>query len=150
MLVANDVRRDPRVDKEARSLVRAGYSVAVIGVTHGDDTDWQQAPGGYAVRRVRPEGAGRARVKAGLRSLSPAVYRGATTALRRVRGIPELPARPTGAPLNPQVADQIRRTQMIAGVRSHRLESRVLAAAAIATLPAVVHAHDLNTLLAAT
>jgi glycogen synthase len=152
MLVANDARRDPRVQKEARSLARAGYSVAVIALAKTDqDVGWEDAEGGYRVQRVRPEGLTRAALKKRFSQAAPRTFQIFTRAYRKVRRIPEKPrARAAEPGLTREERDLgARRTAMIASIRTHSAQSWVMAQAAMMTAPRAVHAHDLNTLLAA-
>jgi glycosyltransferase involved in cell wall biosynthesis len=151
MLVANDARRDPRVQKEARSLVKAGWSVAVIALTKNEaETGWEEAEGGYRVHRIRPEGFTRAAIKKRLSAVAPEAYDVLIRELRKWRRLPE-PRRDAPDPsLSAEERERrARRNGMIAAVRTHHTQSRMMAQAAILTAPQVVHAHDLNTLLAA-
>ena len=150
MVVRNDARRDPRVTKEASTLARAGYSVAVIGVTGEDEVGWEETAEGYRVRRVRLNRNLRRQIKQRLRSVSPATYGRVTRLYRRARGISEAPhGRPTTSPsagaLNER--DRVHRS-MIASLESHSATQLSLAQAIVTTAPTVVHAHDLDTLQA--
>src|SRR5687768_11996187 len=149
MLVANDARRDPRVQKEAKSLARAGRSVAVIALTKNEaEVGWEDAEG-YRVRRIRPEGFTRAAIKKQLAALSPELYELSIRRLRKWRKLEHRPAAPIPEDLTPDERERrARRAGMLATVRTHATQSRVMAQAAILTAPRVVHAHDLNTLLA--
>mgnify|MGYP001186430161 CR=1 FL=1 len=53
MLVVNDVRRDPRVRKEAASLAKVGYDVVVVGVV-GEGSGRSEWLDGYRVMHVQP------------------------------------------------------------------------------------------------
>jgi glycosyltransferase involved in cell wall biosynthesis len=53
MVVDNDVQRDPRVRKEARSLATAGYRVVVVGVSRsGPVPPAEETVSGYRIERV--------------------------------------------------------------------------------------------------
>ncbi|HWP63982.1 MAG TPA: glycosyltransferase [Candidatus Binatia bacterium] len=55
MYVRNDVRRDSRVLREARTLAAAGHHVTIIGTTGPDDVDGDaEVRDGVTLRRVRP------------------------------------------------------------------------------------------------
>ena len=154
MLVGNDVRRDPRVQKEARTLADAGYSVGVIGLSYSKAEDWRTEPGGYRVKVVTPTGPIKQQVKTTLSSLAPDAYDVLTRRYRRLRGIPERPvAAPAHAPSAPEDErarqTAVMRTSLTASMRTHGTRSVAHANAAIRTLPRVVHAHDLDTLQAA-
>lgn len=53
MMVVNDVRRDPRVRREAAALAKAGYDVVVIGIA-GDGTGRSEWLDGYRIAQVPP------------------------------------------------------------------------------------------------
>lgn len=167
MVVDNDVRRDPRVQKEARSLVARGYRVAVIGRTYQrDDTAWEDFPGGFRVRRVfvvdrqkeleRVSLETRQSIKTALHRLAPRVYGPTMKLYRRARGIPERPSSPPPAPEvssppqppeppRPPTIEEIHSWYM-GSLDTHDRIQQQLAEAIALTRPEVVHAHDLDVL----
>jgi glycogen synthase len=158
MLVSNDVERDPRVRKSAQSLVEAGLSVGVIGISYkGIASAWTMQDEGFSVKLVTLNLSPRARIKNKLATTAPGPYRKLTRVYRQIRGIEEAPSKPRAAKTAPaadapteQEADERRRSIVRAAVKNRlarqgALTSTLFEAAAL-TFPAIIHAHDLDTL----
>lgn len=130
----------------------AGYSVSVVGLTSDDDVGWERAEDGYFIRRVHPEDEFY-EIKKALSRTVPLCYRYMRWQYRWLRSILERRspvALKPGSELSPR--NGVQRTHhsyMMARLQNHKTVSRVMARTVIATCPRVVHAHDLDTLLAA-
>lgn len=145
MLVGNEIVRDPRVTKEARTLVRAGYSVGVVGF--GTATPgWQLTPDGYRVWIVPPLNR-RLMLPRGLQEVAglPGKIRRALSTRRP----PPTPA-PVTTPVSEQGSQERQHTYLMGTLQEVAMRSKWMAAAATTARPKVVHAHDLDTLSAAT
>jgi glycosyltransferase involved in cell wall biosynthesis len=171
MLVANGVRRDPRVTKEARALARAGYSVGVVGYTLDRYMEmrpvrWEDSGDGYRICLVPLDDiAGQyehlhmayfALDLLGARDLphNPLVAKGTRRTVKAFRRIGRalglggaaagaLEA-PNGEPSDPRLA--LQHSALMSGVQAHRAYNQRLAIAALTARPRVVHAHDLDIL----
>lgn len=141
MLLHNAFTQDPRVDREAKALVRAGHDVTVIATWEPATTKKVETRGGYTIRRVSRRAFGvdlitsrfervigpdawatshvPASAPSSARARGPAVLRVPVMVVRRLlRGLPTAKA-------------AIRWRMALAAWRAH---------------PDVIHAHDLNTL----
>lgn len=138
MLVKNSFEYDARVRKEAVSLVTAGCDVTVVAL---------HVPGVTAREETRPDGIHVVRV--------PRIY----GRLARLAGAstttPGATAQAAGTPAAPSLRRRAqRRVVKLVGWLPRLLNTAVvnrrMTAAALAVHPHVVHAHDLNTVAAAT
>lgn len=140
MLVKNSFEYDARVRKEAESLVRAGHDVTVIAI---------HLPGVTSSREVRPPGVRVVRVPrvyGRLARLVPASTIAASAGPNRAApaagALPPALRRRMGAALRVLA----RPAAFLARATNAAVLNRRFLAAAVATTPQVVHAHDLNTL----
>ena len=147
MLVTNPVSNDPRVRREATTLVKAGYQVVVIGVQVKESSpeEWLD---GYRVVRVPLPGSLRRHViphfLVWLKSAAPRLY----TVLRdRYRSVN--PRKPVEAPLaSPPLPERSTlRSDLLNLIHVLRINLK-MAGEAIKQHADVYHAHDLDTLLA--
>jgi succinoglycan biosynthesis protein ExoA len=166
MLVKNSFEYDARVRKEATSLVRAGYAVTVLALqVPGVTARSERTPEGVEVLRV-PRLYGRLARLAGASTTTPGAA--AVQTLGRVEPEADTPvpagggmpapagAAPTGRGRPPSrgraAAGLARRALPAAGpvlrAANTLVVDRRLGAAVRRLQPAVVHAHDLNTLAA--
>ena len=153
MLVKNSFEYDARVRKEAESLARVGYRVTVIAIhVPGVTAKEEILPSGVHVRRVP-------RLYGALGRLT-----GASTVTPGSSGAPETSApsragsgddagttrRSRGARIASLGKRLVRRVLKLAGPAARTANTwwlnRQMRLAAVAKQPAVVHAHDLNTL----
>ncbi len=160
MFVTNTVVSDPRVKREAATLVRAGYAVVVIGVGRAQDAadEWHD---GYRIRRVvAPElFTVRQALVEGLKRMSPTLHDGLRAAYRTVRyGTPHpvvVPPQPASAPkaggdapsaAKPTFWQQLNIDQL--AIRCIVWINIAMARLAEEERADLYHAHDLDTLLA--
>ena len=143
MLLHNAFTQDPRVDREARALVRAGHEVTVIAAWEPATTKKRESKDGYSIRRVSRRAFGVDLI---------------TSRFEKVIG-PDAWAtshRPAGSDSSPTTGRRgpaILRIPVLVVRRSLRslptAKSALLwrlAFAAWRTRPDVIHANDLNTL----
>ena len=140
MLLNNPFVQDPRVEREARALVRAGHSVTVIATWEPGSTPRNEVRHGILIRRVSRRALGVDRI---------------TRTFEKILG-PEAWAtgagRPSSAPNGRRAPALIRvpifaaRRRLAALPNQRAATTRRMAVAAWRTRPDVVHAHDLNTL----
>lgn len=145
MLVGNDVRRDPRVQKEARTLAQAGFRVGVIGVTLGETHDWQQQPDGYFVRRLtRTSETKRFVFKEHLRQHHPTIFLGVRGVWRFGQKARAYFYRSSHHPVLVPAAHR----DMAFQIANHPELSERLALVAAESRAKVIHSHDLDMLQA--
>jgi glycogen(starch) synthase len=157
MLVSNDVARDPRVRKSAQSLVEAGYSVGVVGISYqGNATAWVKQTEGFSVKLVTLPRSNKDRIKANITALAPGLYAQLRNVYRRGRRFSKnAPQAENDSIKNPKSEapkdEKTTRIEVVQRAIRTRLNrqtalSRALAAPAIRTVPKIIHAHDLDTL----
>ncbi len=149
MLLGKEAHADARVHREATALVDAGYRVEVVGLTYRAPTPTFRHEGGFTITHVRHEGLVRGPLKRALAKVAPRAGDALRRTARRVRGLPERRDAPTDRPATAEELRADRFATLVAHVRTARSRALTLASAAIARRPRVVHAHDLDTLLAA-
>src|SRR5437899_2016638 len=143
MLVTNPVSNDPRVRREAGTLVNAGYQVVVIGV-QGKESSQEEWSDGYRIIRLPLPRTLSHCLLLLLKAIAPRLY----TVLRdRHRNInPRIPA---GTIHAGQLLSKLRslRVDLLNIIHVIRINIR-MAKEAFKQRADIYHAHDLNTLLA--
>src|SRR2546428_6777000 len=143
MLVTNPVSNDPRVRREAGTLVNAGYQVVVIGV-QGKESSQEEWSDGYRIIRLPLPRTLSHCLLLLLKAIAPRLY----TVLRdRHRNInPRIPA---GTIHARQLLSKLRslRVDLLNIIHVIRINIR-MAKEAFKQRADIYHAHDLNTLLA--
>ena len=151
MIVHNALEFDPRVEREAAALARAGYEVTVIGTWEPDRTERVEQRNGFTIRRVSRRKPGIDLVS---RAYPPLVERaqrfGRRVRVKPLRAIERRIRRPIAKALIwfiRAVVRAIRRVLRVLPQKTQRwaIEARMMFAA-VRTKPHVVHAHDLNVL----
>jgi len=147
MLVTNPVSNDPRVRREAATLVKAGYQVVVIGV-QGKESGPEEWLDGYRVVRVPLPGSLRRHViphiLVWLNAAAPRLY----TVLRdRYRNVNPRKLAETSKASSPPPERSTLRSDLLNLIHVLRLNLK-MAGEAIKQHADVYHAHDLDTLLA--
>src|SRR2546427_6865694 len=147
MLVTNPVSNDPRVRREAATLVKAGYQVVVIGV-QGKESSPEEWLDGYRVVRVPLPGSLRRHViphfLVWLKSAAPRLY----TVLRdRYRSVNPRKLAETSKASSPLPERSTLRSDLLNLIHVLRINLK-MAKEAIKQHADVYHAHDLDTLLA--
>jgi glycosyltransferase involved in cell wall biosynthesis len=155
MLVKNSFEYDARVTKEARTLIGDGHDVTVVALhVPGVTAKSERRPDDIRVERVdRIYGRLATRLPGFLGSSTTTP--GASTASRGSVGQPSSGHQGAGSNraatrLRRRLRPAVRRLVRFAAWPLHRVNDRVVGrrmlAVAVAERPAVVHAHDLNTL----
>ncbi len=157
MFVTNSVVSDPRVKREASTLIRGGHEVVVIGLRGPEDGDEEWCDGYRIVRVGTPElFTFRQALLAALRRLSPAVHDGLRAVYRavRYRGHPPVYDTQTKPPPRSQPSE----SQSQSFWKKCQIEQLAIrcifwinidmAKVAVQQQADIFHAHDLDTLLA--
>jgi len=153
MLVSNEVERDPRVRKSAQSLVDAGYSVGVVGVSYkGHASPWCVQPEGFSVKLVSLPRTTKDRIKGKISEMAPDTYAKLRGVYREVRGQAPVkpPASHTATVKTPAERDALRLETVHRAITTRLARqdalSRALRGPAVRAVPKIIHAHDLDTL----
>jgi glycosyltransferase involved in cell wall biosynthesis len=155
MLVHNSLEFDPRVEREAATLAAAGYDVTVIATWEPDRTARKERRAGFKIRRVSRRRPGIDLVSRSYGGISGGAerWRERKVTRGRIAMLEERVRRILARFVLLGVRIPVRLTRRVlrelpTATQSWAIENR-MTAAAVATRPHIVHAHDLNTLRAA-
>jgi len=146
MLVTNPVSNDPRVRREAATLVKAGYQVVVIGV-QGKESGPEEWLDGYRVVRVPPGSLRRSLVYHFLMWLKAVAPRQYTVLRDRYRSVNPRKLAEASPASSFLPEHSTLRSDLLNIIHILRLNLK-MAREAIKQHADVYHAHDLDTLLA--
>lgn len=134
MLVDNDVRRDSRVQKQARSMAERGWDVTLLGINRDEEpiAPWKVGDATVELVDYRPERIERAHLARSPRWRSPLAYRNGTRAnhlvawcLAQARVLEDRREVSTSAPAKAVLSARIAGHRLLGGWRRFRRERTV-------------------------